>query len=70
MSVYGDVGSNDVRGETSPFLIFRGKRGGRIQREWTGKTEYPSGCSYEVQENGHGGVDDLGEEGVGSLLFW
>jgi hypothetical protein len=33
-----------------PFVIFRGKPGGRIAREWTGNTEYPSSSVYAVQE--------------------
>jgi len=34
-----------------PFLIFRGRAKGRIQREYKGKTEYPKTCKYAVQEN-------------------
>lgn len=33
-----------------PFVIFRGKPGGRIAREWTGNTEYPHSSVYAVQE--------------------
>ena len=33
-----------------PFVIFRGKPGGRISREWTGNTAYPSSSVYAVQE--------------------
>jgi len=33
-----------------PFVIFKGKPNGRIAREWTGSTEYPTTCIYAVQE--------------------
>jgi transposase-like protein len=38
-----------------PFIIFKGKVNGRIRREWTGNTEYPSSSFYAVQE--HAWVD-------------
>lgn len=33
-----------------PFIIFKGKSNGRISREWTGETSFPSDCMYAVQE--------------------
>jgi len=33
-----------------PFIIFRGKPNGRIAREWTGNTDYPTSSIYAVQE--------------------
>lgn len=35
-----------------PLVIFKGKPGGRIAREWTGNTDYPADCAYVVQERG------------------
>ena len=33
-----------------PFVIFKGMPNGRIAREWTGSTEYPSTSIYAVQQ--------------------
>ena len=33
-----------------PFVVFKGRQGGRIAREWTGATEYPRSSVYAVQE--------------------
>lgn len=33
-----------------PFIIFKGMPNGRIAREWTGQTVYPSSCVYAVQQ--------------------
>jgi hypothetical protein len=35
-----------------PFIVFIGKKSGRVVREWRGATDYPKSCLYTVQEKG------------------
>jgi hypothetical protein len=35
-----------------PFIVFVGKKTGRIVREWMGETEFPKSCFYTVQDKG------------------
>jgi hypothetical protein len=35
-----------------PFVVFVGKKSGRLPCKWTGQTDFPTSCVYTVQEKG------------------